>query len=360
METLFRQFGIYSNVGQLYDPVDSETLMYYKESLQGQILEEGISEAGAMSSFIAAGTAYSTHNIPMVPFYTYYSMFGPQRVGDLIWAAGDMRVRGFLIGATSGRTTLNGEGLQHQDGHSHVLLSTVPTLRSYDPAFAYEIAVIIRDGIERMYHRQENGFYYLSVSNENYSQPAMPEGVRDGIIRGIYLFKPAGKRSPFKVNLLGSGAIMNEVLKAKSLLEDEFDVEANVYSVTSYNELRRDALNVERENMLRAPALPQKPFITRTLERTPGVIVAASDYMKALPDLVRPWVPWPMLSLGTDGFGRSESRAALRDFFEVDAKHIVWAALVLLSRDGDISDETLNSARQKLGINSDKANPMIA
>jgi pyruvate dehydrogenase E1 component len=360
MEALFRQFGIYSNVGQLYDPVDSGSLMYYKESLNGQIIEEGISEAGAMSSFIAAGTAYSTHNIPTIPFYTYYSMFGPQRVGDLIWAAGDMRARGFLIGATSGRTTLNGEGLQHQDGHSHVLLSTIPTLRSYDPAFAYEIAVIIRDGIERMYHRQENGFYYLSVSNENYAQPAMPEGVRDGIIRGIYLFRPAGKPSPFKANLLGSGAIMNEVLKAKTLLEEEFDVAANVYSVTSYNELRRDGLNVERANMLKAPELPEKPFITRTLERTPGVVVAASDHMKSLPDSVRPWVPGPMISLGTDGFGRSESRAALRDFFEVDAKHIAWATLVLLSSDGAISDETLNRARQKLGINADKTNPMIA
>jgi pyruvate dehydrogenase E1 component len=360
MEAFFRQFGIYSNVGQLYDPVDSESLIYYKESLNGQILEEGISEAGALSSFIAAGTAYSTHNIPMIPFYTYYSMFGPQRVGDLIWAAGDMRARGFLVGATSGRTTLNGEGLQHQDGHSHILLSAIPTLRSYDPAFAYEIATIIRDGINKMYSRQEDGFYYLSVGNENYAQPAMPEGVSEGIVRGIYLFKPTGKYSPLKANLLGSGAIMNEVLKAKTLLEEEFNLAVNVYSVTSYNELRRDALNVERKNMLSAPELPKKPYVTRTLEKTPGVVVAASDYMKALPDAIRPWIPWPTISLGTDGFGRSESRPALRDFFEVDAKHIAWAALVLLSRDGEISDEMLNDAKQKLGINADKANPMSA
>lgn len=360
MEAFFRQFGIYSNIGQLYDPVDSASLMYYKESLQGQILEEGINEAGAMSSFIAAGTAYATHNIPTIPFYTYYSMFGPQRVGDLIWAASDMRARGFLVGATSGRTTLNGEGLQHQDGHSHVLLSTVPTLRSYDPAFAYEIAVIIRDGIERMYHRQENGFYYLSVGNENYPQPAMPEGAREGIIKGIYLFKPAGRDSPLKANLLGSGAIMNEVLKAQALLESEFHVAANIYSVTSYNELRRDALNADRKNMLQAPNLPEKPYVTRTLVLTPGVVVAASDHMKALPDSVRPWVPWPMISLGTDGFGRSESRAALRDFFEVDAKHIAWAALVLLCREGEIGSDTLNDAKKKLGINANKVNPMVS
>jgi pyruvate dehydrogenase E1 component len=360
MEAFFRQFGIYSNVGQLYDPVDSESLIFYKESLNGQILEEGISEAGAISSFIAAGTAYSTHNIPMIPFYTYYSMFGPQRVGDLIWAAGDMRARGFLVGATSGRTTLNGEGLQHQDGHSHVLLSAVPTIKTYDPAFAYEIAVIIRDGIERMYHKQENGFYYLSVGNENYPQPAMPDGIRDGIIRGIYLFKPAGKKSALQANLLGSGAIMNEVLKAQALLETDFNVAANVYSVTSYNELRRDALNVERENTLRSPEDPGKPFITQTLERTPGVVVAVSDYIKALPDSVRPWVPGKMLSLGTDGFGRSESREALRDFFEIDAKHIAWAALVLLSREGKIAHETLNAARQRLQITADKPNPMTS
>ncbi len=359
MEAFFRQFGIYSSTGQLYDPVDSESLIFYKESLNGQILEEGISEAGSVSSFIAAGTAYSTHNIPTIPFYTYYSMFGPQRVGDLIWAAGDMRCRGFLVGGTSGRTTLNGEGLQHQDGHSHILLSTVPTLRSYDPAFAYEIAIIVKDGIERMYNKQETGFYYLSVGNENYVQPAMPEGCREGIIRGIYLFKASSVNAEFQVNLLGSGAIMNEVLQAQTLLHEEYGVATNVYSVTSYNELRREALKVERENLLHATTTGV-PYITTILKKTPGVFVAASDYIKALPDSVRPWVPGPMLSLGTDGFGRSESRPALRDFFEIDTRHITWASLVLLNRQGVFDATRLDDARKKLGINPNKADPSIS
>ncbi len=250
MEGLFRQCGIYSHVGQLYDPVDADSLMYYKEAKDGQILEEGINEAGSISSFIAAGTAAATHNINTIPFYTYYSMFGPQRVGDLVWAAGDLRCRGFLVGATSGRTTLNGEGLQHQDGHTHLLTSTVPNLISYDPAFAYEIAVIIRNGIERMYEKQESVFYYISVGNENYTMPPMPEGVKEGIIKGLYRFSQSAKSSDLKAHLSGSGAIMNQVLEAQKILEEKYNVSTDVWSATSYNELRREALHVERENML--------------------------------------------------------------------------------------------------------------
>jgi len=358
METFFRQFGIYASTGQLYEPVDSESLIYYKESKDGQILEEGINEAGSVSSFIAAGTAYSTHNIPTIPFYTYYSMFGPQRIGDLIWAAADLRCRGFLVGATSGRTTLNGEGLQHQDGHSHVLLSTVPTLKTYDAAFAYEIAVLIKDGLEKMYTKQDTCFYYLSVGNENYIQPAMPEDAREGIIKGMYLFSKPENPSHLTANLLGSGAIMNQILGAQKILKNDFNISANVYSATSYNELRREALNVERLNMLKPLAAQQKPYVTALLEKNPGVFVAASDYMKALPDAIRQWVPGPMLTLGTDGFGRSESREALRDFFEVDSKHIVWAVLVLLFRTEKISREVLTQAQIKLNINPDKANPV--
>ena len=360
MEAFFRQFGIYASTGQLYEPVDSESLLYYKESKNGQILEEGINEAGSISSFIAAGTAYSTHNIPTIPFYTYYSMFGPQRIGDLIWAAADLRCRGFLVGATSGRTTLNGEGLQHQDGHSHILLSTVPTIRTYDPAFAFETAVIIEQGLKAMYKDQESCFYYLSIGNENYAQPAMPENARDGIIKGAYLFAKSAKESALSVNLLGSGAIMNQVLAAKTILEEEYHVAANVFSVTSYNELRREALNIERQNLLKPLAEQQKPYITSLFEQTPGVVVAASDYMKALPDSVRPWVKAPMVTLGTDGFGRSETREALRDFFEVDAKHIVWAALVLLFRDKKVTAENLKQAQTKLKIDPDKINPAIS
>jgi pyruvate dehydrogenase E1 component len=357
METFFRQFGIYASTGQLYEPVDSESLIYYKESKDGQILEEGINEAGAVSSFIAAGTSYSSHNIPTIPFYTYYSMFGPQRIGDLIWAAADLRCRGFLVGATSGRTTLNGEGLQHQDGHSHILLSTVPTLKTYDPAFAYEIAVLLKDGLEKMYAQQETCFYYLSIGNENYAQPPMPENAREGIIKGMYLFNTSTNTSDLTANLLGSGAIMNQVLGAQKILASDYNVKTNVYSVTSYNELRREAMNAERVNMLKPAAAPQKPYVSALLEKNPGVFVAASDYMKALPDSIRQWVPGPMLTLGTDGFGRSESREALRDFFEVDAKHIVWATLVLLFRSGKITADALSKAQAKLKINPEKANP---
>ena len=357
MEGLFRQCGIYSHVGQLYEPVDRDSLMYYKEAKDGQILEEGINEAGSISSFIAAGTAYASHNINMIPFYTYYSMFGPQRVGDLVWAAGDLRCRGFLVGGTSGRTTLNGEGLQHQDGHTHLLTSTVPNLISYDPAFAYEIAVIIREGIYRMYEKQESVFYYISVGNENYSMPPIPGDVKTGIIKGLYRFSQSTNPSALKAHLLGSGAIMLQVLEAQKILETKYNVSCDVWSATSYNELRREALHIERENLLNGKKT-LVPYVTQLLQNEKGVFVSASDYMKVLGDSIRQWVPGPYTVLGTDGFGRSESREALRDFFEVDAKHIVWATLTSLHEQKQISDDVLSKAQAELKINPKKRNPM--
>jgi pyruvate dehydrogenase E1 component len=359
MEGLFRQCGIYSHVGQLYEPVDMDSLMYYKEAKDGQILEEGINEAGSISSFIAAGTASATHNINTIPFYTYYSMFGPQRVGDLVWAAGDLRCRGFLVGATSGRTTLNGEGLQHQDGHTHLLTSTVPNLISYDTSFAYEIAVIIRNGIERMYEKQESVFYYLSVGNENYAMPPMPEGVKEGIVKGLYRFSQSAKTSDLKAHLIGSGAIMNQVLEAQKILEDKYNVSTDVWAATSYNELRREALHAERENLLNGKKI-RTPYVTQLFQNEKGVFVSASDYMKVLGDSIRQWVPGPYTVLGTDGFGRSESREVLRDFFEVDAKHIVWATLKTLCDQKKIGDEALSKAQSDLKINPKKLNPMIS
>jgi pyruvate dehydrogenase E1 component len=359
MEGLFRQCGIYSHVGQLYDPVDSDSLMYYKEAKDGQILEEGINEAGSISSFIAAGTASATHNINTIPFYTYYSMFGPQRVGDLVWAAGDLRCRGFLVGATSGRTTLNGEGLQHQDGHTHLLTSTVPNLISYDTSFAYEIAVIIRDGIKRMYENQESIFYYISVGNENYAMPPMPEGAKEGIVKGLYHFNKSTLNSGLKAHLLGSGAIMNQVLEAQKILEEKYNVSTDVWGATSYNELRREALHAERENLLNGKQV-RIPYVTQMLQNQKGVFVSASDYMKVLGDSIRQWIPGPYTVLGTDGFGRSESRPVLRDFFEVDAKHIVWATLKTLCDQKQISEESLAQAQGQLKINPKKLNPMIS
>jgi len=361
MEALFRQCGIYSHVGQLYEPVDKDTLIYYKEAKDGQILEEGINEAGAMSSFIAAGTSYSTQGINTIPFYTYYSMFGPQRVGDLIWAAADMRCRGFMVGATSGRTTLNGEGLQHQDGHSHVLFSSVPPCQAYDPAFAYELAVIIHEGIYRMYEKQESIFYYLSIGNENYAMPAMPKGVREGIIKGMYKFKASDKKNPkLKAHLFGSGAIMNQVLEAQKILEENYHVATDVWSVTSYNLLHKDALHVERWNMLHPFEAPKLPYVTQCLAKEKGVCVAASDYIKALPDKIAKWMPQGLVSLGTDGFGRSDSRKALRDFFEVDARHITLATLVALYRNKEIKIDVVEKVIKDLHINPEKANPMIS
>jgi pyruvate dehydrogenase E1 component len=362
MEALFRQVGIYSSVGQLYEPVDMDTLLYYKEAKDGQILEEGITEAGSISSFIAAGTSYSNHGINTIPFFIYYSMFGFQRIGDLIWAAADMRVRGFLLGGTAGRTTLAGEGLQHQDGHSHVLALSVPNLLAYDPAFAFEIGVIIQDGIRRMYVNQESIFYYLTVGNEPLPMPAMPDGdaVREGILKGMYLFKSSQKKdAQLKAQLFGSGAIMFEVLKAQELLE-KYGVAADVWSVTSYKELYRDANDCERWNMLHPADTPKVPFVMQQLKNTQGVLVAASDYMKILPESISQWMPRPLVSLGTDGFGRSEGRASLRDFFEVDAKHIVLATLHALAREKKIESKTVSQAIKDLRVNPEKANPAIS
>ncbi len=361
MEALFRQIGIYSHAGQLYEPVDKESLLYYKEAQNGQILEEGITEAGSMSSFIAAGTAYATHGINMIPFFIYYSMFGFQRMGDLVWAAGDMQCKGFMLGGTAGRTTLNGEGLQHQDGNSHLLAYTIPNLITYDPAFAYEIAVIIRDGIKRMYEDQEKVFYYLTVMNENYPMPPMPKGAKEGIVKGMYKFKASGKKqAKLKAQLFGSGTIMNEVLKAAEILEEDFKVAADVWSVTSYKELRRDALDVERWNMLHPSEKPRTPYITQQLKNEKGVYVAASDYVKALPDSIAKWVPGILMSLGTDGFGRSEGRAELRDFFEVDAKHIVVATLYALAKEDKIKMPAVEKAIKQLDVDPGKPNPVDA
>ncbi|OQA25834.1 MAG: Pyruvate dehydrogenase E1 component [Verrucomicrobia bacterium ADurb.Bin345] len=359
MEALFRQCGIYSHPGQLYEPVDADSLLYYKEVRNGQILEEGISEAGSMCSFIAAGTAYANHGINMIPFYIYYSMFGLQRIGDLVWAAGDMRCRGFLLGGTAGRTTLAGEGLQHQDGHSHLLAFPVPTLLAYDPAYAYELAVIIRDGIRRMYVNHEDVFYYLTVMNENYVQPPMPKGAEEGILRGMYKFKAAtGGRH--KAQLLGSGAILNEVVKAQQLLAEKYDVAADVWSVTSYKELHRDALEAERWNILHPGQPPRVPYVSQQLANAEGPIVAASDYVKALPDSICRWMPRKLIALGTDGFGRSDGRDALREFFEVDHRFVTLATLSYLAQLGAIQTEVVAKAMKDMDISPDKANPMIS
>src|SRR5580700_840840 len=355
MESLFREVGIYSHVGQLYDPVDRETLLYYKEATNGQILEEGITEAGSMSSFIAAGTAYATHRIPMIPFFVFYSMFGFQRIGDLIWAAGDARTRGFLIGGTSGRTTLAGEGLQHQDGHSHLLAYPLPNLRAFDPAFAYEIAVIVRDGIRRMYKEQESIFYYLTVGNEPYPMPAMPQGAEEGILKGMYLLARAeNHQSHLRAQLLGSGAILREALKAQKMLAESYDVAADVWSVTGYKELYQDGHSCDRWNMLHPSEEPRVPYVTHCFRNAPGALVAASDYVRALPDSICRWMPRPMVSLGTDGFGRSDTRAALRDFFEVDARFITLATLNELAREKVVKPAVVQKAIQDLEIDHSK------
>src|SRR6478672_11861591 len=363
MEALFRQVGIYSSVGQLYEPVDMDTLLYYKEAKDGQILEEGITEAGSISSFIAAGTAYSNHGINTIPFFIYYSMFGFQRIGDLIWAAADMRARGFLLGGTAGRTTLAGEGLQHQDGHSHVLALPVPNLMAYDPAFAFEIAIIIQDGIRRMYVDQESIFYYLTVTNEPLPMPEMPPepGIRQGILKGMYRFKAAPNQDArLRAQLFGSGTIMFEVLKAQQILAEKYDIAADVWSVTSYKQLYWDANACTRWNMLHPGEKARVPYVSAILKDAPGVLVAASDYMKVLPEMISQWMPRSLLSLGTDGFGRSESRASLRDFFEVDAKHIVLATLTALARQKQIAFDCVKGAIDDLGINPSKLDPAIS
>jgi pyruvate dehydrogenase E1 component len=377
LDALFKDIGIYSSKGQLYDPVDSQSLLYYNEKKDGQILEEGITEAGSMASFIAAGTSYATHGVPMAPFYIYYSMFGPQRVGDLFWLAGDIRAKGFLLGATSGRTTLNGEGLQHQDGHSLLHAGTVPTLLAYDPAFAYEIAVIVADGLRRMYAEGEDIFYYLTLYNENYPMPPMPAGVEDGILKGLYKFKSGVETSPkgradlpvsqdaqqrvptIKAHIFGSGTIINSALKAQEILAERYGVSADVWSATSYKMLRNDALNYKRWNMLHPAEPPKKSYIETLLAKEQGVFVAVSDYMRLVPDQIAPWVPGGLMTLGTDGFGRSDTRTRLRRFFEVDAEFTVIATLYVLAEKGLVERQLVEKAIKDLGVDPEKAQPQI-
>ncbi|MGD2119200.1 MAG: pyruvate dehydrogenase (acetyl-transferring), homodimeric type [Chromatiales bacterium] len=358
MEGMFRQLGIYSSKGQLYDPVDSDQVMFYKEDKKGQILQEGINEAGAMSSWIAAATAYSNHQQMMIPFYIYYSMFGFQRIGDLAWAAGDMQARGFLIGGTAGRTTLAGEGLQHQDGHSLLVASTIPNCVAYDPTFAYELVVILHDGMKRMYENKENVFYYVTSMNENYSQPAMPEGVEDGIRKGLYLYHKGGRKKQ-RVQLIGSGTILREVIEAASLLEKDFGVSADIWSATSFNELRREGLDVERWNMMHPDKKAKVSYVEKQLTATKGPIIAATDYMRTYADQIRPYLgDKKYVVLGTDGYGRSDRRSQLRKFFEVNSAYIAVAALKALADSGDIEADVVSKAINKYGIDSEKPNPL--
>ena len=357
MEGMFRQVGIYSSKGQLYEPVDAGELMYYREDTKGQILEEGINEAGAYCSWAAAGTAYSNHDVQMVPFFIYYSMFGFQRIGDFIWAGGDQQSRGFLIGGTAGRTTLAGEGLQHQDGHSLVAASTVPNCVSYDPTYAFELAVIIQDGLRRMIGEQENVFYYITCMNENYVHPPMPAGVEEGILKGMYLYRVGGQ-GKIRVQLMGSGTILREVLAAARLLEEDFGIPTEVWSVTSFNELRRDGLEVERWNQLHPDERPRTSYIEQCLGERPGPYIAATDYMKIVPDQIQRWVPGTFVSLGTDGYGRSDGREALRKHFEVDKRYIAVASLKALADDGVLDQKTVAKAIEKYGIDPDRPDPV--
>ncbi len=355
MDGLFPQAGIYSPAGQRYQPVDAGTLAPYREAEDGQILQEGICETGAMASFLAAGTAYANYGLPMIPFYIFYSMFGFQRVGDMIWAAGDMMCKGFLLGGTSGRTTLNGEGVQHQDGHSHLVANTIPNLKSYDPAFAFEIALLVREGIRRMYQVQEDVFYYLTLTNQPYPMPAMPEGVEEGVLAGMYCFK----RVPDAVvNLFGSGALMTEVLKAESLLSER-GIACNVWSVTSYNELARQALAAERRDLLGVGDSDERPYVQALLEREEGIFVAASDYQKSLPMSISRWVPGPYTVLGTDGFGLSEDRQVLRGYFEVSAEWIAFAALSTLAQNNRLERDAALGFAQQAGLGLDKGDPAV-
>jgi pyruvate dehydrogenase E1 component len=362
LDSLFRQFGIYSSVGQKYEPVDKQMLMYYREAKDGQVLEEGINEAGSMASFTTAGTAYATHGVNMIPLYIYYSMFGFQRVGDLVWAAADCRAKGFLLGATAGRTTLNGEGLQHEDGHSHLLFSVVPTCRCYDPAWGYEVAVIIQEGLKRMYQDQESCFYYITLYNEQYAQPPMPKGVEEGIIKGLYLFKPGEAKADGerKVQLLGSGVILREALRAQQILAEKFRVAADVWSATSYVQLRREAIECDRWNLLHPDQEERIPYVVSLLGPAAGPIIATSDYMRALPEMIAKWFPGRFFALGTDGFGRSDSRQALRRHFEVDAEHTAYAALYQLSKAGGFPKKDLAKAMKALGLDPNKVDPSLA
>ncbi len=364
MEGLFRSLGIYAHKGQLYDPVDADQVMYYREDQAGQILEEGINEAGAMSSWIAAATSYSNHDIPMIPFYIYYSMFGFQRIGDLAWAAGDSRARGFLIGGTAGRTTLAGEGLQHQDGHSHLLASTIPNCRAYDPTYAYELAVIVHHGLQTMFVDKEDYYYYITVMNENYAQPAMPEGCEQGIINGMYCLQSAQvkndslqQQSAQHVQLLGSGAILREVIAAADILQQDYSITSDIWSVTSFNRLRRDGMEVQRWNMLHPDAAQKKSYVEQCLEDKKGPVIAASDYMKIYADQIRPYIKSNYIVLGTDGFGRSDTRKQLRHHFEVNAHYIVIAAIHSLVEESILKKSMLTNAMQKYGIDPDKTDP---
>jgi pyruvate dehydrogenase E1 component len=361
MEGLFRQIGIYAPEGQKYKPVDADQLMYYREDQAGQVLQEGITEAGAFSSWIAAATSYSTNNLPMLPFFIFYSMFGMQRVGDLAWAAGDMRARGFLLGATSGRTTLNGEGLQHEDGHSHLLAGNIPNCRAYDPTFSFEVAVILQDGMRRMMAEQEDAYWYITLMNENYAHPDMPDGAQDGIVRGMYLLKDAGKpkKSEVRVQLMGSGTILREVMAAAELLEKEFGVSADIWSCPSFSELRRDGVDAERWNRLNPTAkTPRVPYVTQCLDGRSGPAIAATDYVRQVADQVRAWVPMSYTVLGTDGYGRSDTRTNLRRFFEVDRFHIAHAAIAALAAEGKKTPEDVARAIKVFGIDPAKPNPV--
>jgi pyruvate dehydrogenase E1 component len=361
MDALFRQFGIYSHVGQLYEPVDAANILFYREATDGQILEEGITEAGSMASFIASATTRSSHGVSMIPFFIYYSMFGFQRIGDLIWAASDMRCRGFHLGGTSGRTTLAGEGLQHQDGNSHLYDMAYPTIQAYDPCYAYELSVIILDGIRRMYYEEEDIFYYITLMNENYEMPPLPSGVNEGICRGMYRLsqRNLGPETP-QVQLLGSGAILREALRAQTILESQFGVSSDVYSVTSYKALWQDARACQRWNRLHPEESPRRPYVREVLDGAPGPVVAAVDYSSAVALSIAPWVGPDYTVLGADGFGRSEARKELRRFFEVDAENIVLTALTELAEKGQFPRATLAETAKTLGIDADKPNPATA
>ena len=359
MEGLFRSVGIYSSSGQRYEPEDSGKVMWYREDTKGQILEEGINEAGSMAEWVSAATAYSNYNVNMVPFYIYYSMFGYQRVGDLWWLAGDIQAKGFLIGGTAGRTTLNGEGLQHQDGHNLLMANAIPNCISYDPTYAYEVAVIVHDGMKRMYEKQENVFYYITAMNENYKHPEMPEGVEEGIIKGLYKLKTGGKHK-LKAQLMGSGTILREVEAAAELLEKDWKVSADVWSATSMNELVRDGQEVERHNRLNPTAPKKRSYISECLDDAAGVVVAATDYIRLYAEQIRPWVKASYTVLGTDGFGRSDTREALRSFFEVDRYHVVVATLHALADEGQIKYDVVADAIKKYEINAEAINPVKA
>jgi pyruvate dehydrogenase E1 component len=358
MEGMFRQLGIFSQVGQLYTPEDAEQLMFYREDKKGQVLQEGINEAGAFSSWIAAATSYSNSGVPTIPFYIFYSMFGFQRIGDLAWAAGDSRARGFLLGGTAGRTTLNGEGLQHEDGHSHLLSATIPNCVSYDPTYGYEVAVIIREGLRRMMAEQEDVFYYLTLMNENYPHPPMPEGAEEGILRGMYrLSEGSADEGTARVQLMGSGTILREVEAAAALLKDDWGVAADVWSVTSFTELRRDGMEAERWNLLHPGEEARRSFVEQSLAGRDGPVVAATDYMRTFADGIRRWVGGPYRVLGTDGFGRSDWRRSLRDFFEVDRRHIALAALTSLADEGEVDAKLPRQAIERYEIDAERPAP---